>query len=62
MKKRLIALLLILVILVPCVASAAGWYRLTDKKRIFNLPDYNSQILDTYELSFLNQVDVFKKN
>ena len=48
MKKRLVALLLILVILVPCVASAAGWYRLTDKKRIFNLPDYNSQVLDTY--------------
>ena len=48
MKKRLIAFLLILVILVPCVASAAGWYRLTDKKRIFNLPDYNSKALDTY--------------
>ncbi len=48
MKKRLIALLLILVILVPCVASAETWYRLTEKKRVFNLPDYNSKVIDTY--------------
>lgn len=49
MKKRLIALLLVLVILVPCAAaSAAGLYRLTERKRIFNLPDYNSRVLDSY--------------
>ena len=48
MKKRLIAFLLVLVILVPCVASATSWFRLTDKKRIWNLPDYNSQVLDSY--------------
>ncbi len=48
MKKRLIALLLILVIMVPCLASAETWYRLTEKKRIFNLPDYNSRVIDTY--------------
>ena len=49
MKKRLIALLLILAIMLPCcVASAETWYRLTEKKRIFNLPDYNSKVIDTY--------------
>ena len=48
MKKRLVAFLLILVILVPCVASAAGWYRLTEKKRLFNLPDYDSKVMDSY--------------
>ena len=42
MKKRLVAFLLVLVILIPCAASAAGWYRLTEKKRLFNLPDYDS--------------------
>lgn len=48
MKKRLIALLLVLAVLVPCVASAESWYRLTSKKRLFNLPDYDSRVMDTY--------------
>ena len=48
MKKRWIALLLVFIILVPCMASAETWYRLTEKKRVFNLPDYNSKVIDTY--------------
>ena len=48
MKKRLVAFLLVLVILIPCAASAAGWYRLTEKKRLFNLPDYDSKVMDSY--------------
>ena len=48
MKKRLIAFLLILVILVPCVASAETWYRLTEQKRLWNLPNYDSKVMDTY--------------
>ena len=49
MKKRLIAFLLALVILVPCAAaSAATYYRLNTKLRLWILPDYNSKVLDTY--------------
>ena len=48
MKKRLVAFLLVLAILIPCAASAAGWYRLTEKKRLFNLPDYDSKVMDSY--------------
>ena len=48
MKKRLIAFLLIFVILIPCVASAETWYRLKEQKRLWNLPDYNSKVMDTY--------------
>ena len=48
MKKRLIALLLVFVILVPCMASAETWYRMNDRKRVFNLPDYNSKVIDSY--------------
>ena len=43
MKKRLVAFLLILVILVPCVASAETWYRLKEQKRLWNLPNYDSK-------------------
>ena len=58
MKKRLIAFLLVLVILVPCAAaSAAGWYRLTAKKRIFNLPSYDSKALDTYRQDWALYID-----
>ena len=48
MKKRLFAFLLVLAILVPCVVSAETWYRLKEQKRLWNLPDYNSRVLDTY--------------
>ena len=48
MKKRLVAFLLILVILVPCVASAETWYRLKEQKRLWNLPNYDSKVMDTY--------------
>lgn len=48
MKKRLVALILVLVILVPCAASAAAWYRINTKLRLFYLPDYNSIVLDEY--------------
>ncbi len=57
MKKRLIALLLILVILVPCVASAENWYRLTDRKRLFNLPDYDSKVMDSYRTDWALNVN-----
>ena len=49
MMKRLVALLLAMIIVFSCAAaSAAGWYRLTDKKRIFNLPSYDSKAIDSY--------------
>ena len=49
MMKRLVAFLLAMLILFSCAAaSAAGWYRLTDKKRIFNLPSYDSKAIDSY--------------
>ena len=49
MKKRFVAFLLVLVMLVPCVAaSAATYYRLKGRSRLFYLPDYNSKALDSY--------------
>ena len=49
MMKRLVALSLALILIISCAAaSAAGWYRLTDKKRIFNLPSYDSKAIDSY--------------
>jgi uncharacterized protein YgiM (DUF1202 family) len=49
MMKRLVALSLALILIISCAAaSAAGWYRLTDKKRIFNLPGYDSKAIDSY--------------
>lgn len=48
MKKRLLAFLLVLIVVVPCAASAGGWYRLVTKERLWNLPDYDSKVMDTY--------------
>ncbi len=50
MKKRLIAFLLVLVLIVPCAAaSAVTYYRLNTKSlRLWYLPDYDSRILDSY--------------
>ena len=49
MKKRFVAFLLVLVLLVPCaVASAATWYRLKSSVKLRYLPDYNSEVLDVY--------------
>ena len=49
MMKRLVALSLALILIISCAAaSAAGWYRLTDTKRIWNLPSYDSKVLDSY--------------
>ncbi len=58
MKKRLIALLLLLVLVVPCVsASAVTWYRLKSSSRLFYLPDYNQRVLDTYRADWALTVD-----
>ncbi len=57
MKKRLIAFLLILVILVPCVASAETWYRLKEQKRLWNLPNYDSKVMDTYRADWALSVN-----
>jgi len=49
MKKRLISFLLVLMILVPCVASAATWYRLKSSSlRLWSEANYNSRVLDSY--------------
>ena len=49
MMKRLVALSLALILIISCAAaSAAGWYRLTDTKRIWNLPSYDSKAIDSY--------------
>ena len=49
MKKRLVSFLLVLMMLVPCVASAATWYRLnTSSLRLWSEANYDSRVLDSY--------------
>ena len=49
MKKRLVSFLLVLILLVPCVASAATWYRLnTSSLRLWSEANYKSRVLDSY--------------
>lgn len=58
MKKRIIALLLVLVLLVPtAMASAAKYYRLKTKARLWQLPDYKSVVIDTYRQDWALTVD-----
>ena len=54
MKKRLIALLLVLVMLVPAgIASAATWYRVnTSSLKVRFLPSENSKILGSYRKDY----------
>lgn len=50
MKKRLVALLLVLVMIIPCaMASAVVYYRVnTSSVRLRYLPNYESKVLDSY--------------
>ena len=62
MKKRIVALILALVLLVPCaLASAEVYYRLKDRAKIRQLPNYDCVVLDSYRadwaLTINNTVD-----
>jgi len=62
MKKRIVALILALVLLVPCaLASAEVYYRLKDRAKLRQLPNYSCVVLDSYRadwaLTINNVVD-----
>ena len=49
MKKRIVALILALILLVPCaLASAEVFYRLKDRAKLRQLPNYDCVVLDSY--------------
>ena len=49
MKKRIVALILVLVLLVPCaLASAEVYYRLKERAKLRQLPNYDCVVLDSY--------------
>lgn len=49
MKKRLIAFLLVLVLIVPCAfASGEVYYRLKKNAKVWQFPNYESKVIDTY--------------
>ena len=49
MKKRLFALFLVLILLVPAAMASAAYYRVnTSKLKIRRLPSANAKVLDTY--------------
>ena len=49
MKKRLVAILLILVLIVPCAfASGEVYYRLKKNAKVWQFPTYESRVIDTY--------------
>ena len=54
MKKRLIALLLVLILLLPAgLASAATWYRVnTSSLRVHYLPGENTRVLGSYRRDY----------
>ena len=50
MKKRLVALLLVLVLIVPCAfASGEVYYRLKKSAKVWQFPNYKSKVIDTYK-------------
>lgn len=50
MKKRLVALLLVLVLIVPCAfASGEVYYRLKKSAKVWQFPNYKSRVIDTYK-------------
>lgn len=62
MKKRITALILALVLLVPCAfASAETYYRMKDRAKLRQLPNYDCVTLDSYRadwaLTVNNKVD-----
>ena len=54
MKKRLIALLLVLALLIPAgIASAATWYRVnTSSLKVRFLPDDSAKVLGSYRKDY----------
>lgn len=54
MKKRLIALLLVIALLIPAgIASAATWYRVnTSSLKVHGMPGENTQVLASYRRDF----------
>ena len=54
MKKRLIALLLVVILLVPAgMASAAGWYRVnTSSVKVHYMAGENSKVLGSYRRDY----------
>ena len=59
MKKRLIALLLVAVLLIPAgLASAAGWYRVnTSSLKVHYLAAENSKVLGSYRRDYAATVN-----
>ena len=49
MKKRLVAFLLVLVLIVPCAfASGEVYYRLKKTAKVWQFPSYESRVIDSY--------------
>ncbi|MBR6966534.1 MAG: hypothetical protein IKH81_05570 [Clostridia bacterium] len=58
MKRRLVSLLLALVLLIPCAASAVTYYHInTGSVRLWYLPDYNAKVLDSYRQDWALTID-----
>ena len=58
MKKHIAAFLLVLVLLVPCLASAVTYYRVTaDSLRLWAGPNYESKIKDSYRRDWALTID-----
>ena len=59
MKKRLIALMLVLILVIPAgMASAASWYRVnTNFLEVHSMPGTNSQILGRYRRDYALKIN-----
>ncbi len=58
MKKRLVALLLLFILLVPSAVASAAYYRVnTSWLKVRNLPDSDATVLDSYRRDFALTID-----
>ena len=59
MKKRLIALMLVLILVIPAgIASAASWYRVnTNSLKVHYLPGNNSQVIGSYRRDYALKIN-----
>ncbi len=58
MKKRIIALFLLLIMVFSCAgASAVTYYSMKDRASIRQLPNYSSRVLDTYRADWALTID-----
>lgn len=59
MKKRLIALMLVLILVIPAgIASAASWYRVnTNSLKVHYLPGSNSKVIGSYRRDYALKIN-----